>query len=244
MGPGSAGGTHPGDIGRGGRLTMSVMKAALDSPDLLAEEVDRLRTALRLRNPVILAGLTGAHYEEMEPGKGLFRLPFWERETMIPFPELTAQDENGQPLGTLDQALLAYYFSTSDGTPQTGRWMGFSELPNGRFYTAAFQGYTGQKLMQTFGDDVDRFARVAVKLNGRAASLGSQAFSFAILPRVSLLVVCWLGDEDFLTSYRVLFDTAVSHHLPTDGCAILGSVLTRRLIREVSMRNDNNEISN
>ncbi|HFQ93020.1 MAG TPA: DUF3786 domain-containing protein [Anaerolineae bacterium] len=209
---------------------MSVMKAVWDSPDLLAEEVDRLREALRLRNPIILAGLTGTQYEEAEPGQGLFRLPFWGREIVIPFPELIAQDEGGEPLGTLDQALLAYYFSTSDGTPETGRWLGFSELPNGRFYTAAFQGYTGHKLMQTFGDDVDRFANASVKLNGRAESLGSRAFSFAVLPHVSLLVVCWLGDEDFLTSYRVLFDTAVSHHLPTDGCAILGSTLTRRLI--------------
>ncbi len=209
---------------------MSVMKAAIDSPDLLAEEVDRLREALRRRNPVILAGLTGAHYAETEPSQGLFRLPLWGRETVLPFPELVVQDDDGKPLGTLDQALLAYYFSTSDGTPQTGRWLGFSELPNGRFYTTAFQEYTGQKLMQTFGDNVDRFASAAVKLNGRAVSLGSRAFSFAILPHVSLLVVCWLGDEDFLTSYRVLFDTAVSHHLPTDGCAILGSTLTRRLI--------------
>ncbi len=223
---------------------MSVMKAAIDSPDLLAEEVDRLREALRLRDPVILAGLTEAHFEETEPGNGLFRLPFWGRQTVIHFPELVAQDEDGQPLGTLDQALLAYYFSTSDGTPQTGRRLGFSELPDGRFYTTAFQGYTGHKLMQTFGDDVDRFGETAVTLNGRAASLGSRSFSFTILPHVSLLVVCWLGDEDFLTSYRVLFDTAVSHHLPTDGCAILGSILTRRLIREASMRNNDNETSN
>jgi hypothetical protein len=211
-------------------VTMSVMKAAFNSPDVLAEHVGKMRAALRQRNPAELAELTGADYEETEPGKGLFRLPFWEKETIIPFPELAARDGDGEPLGTMDQAMLAYYFSTSDGTRQTGRWMGFSELPDGRFYTAAFQGYTGQKLMQTFGDDVEGFAGAARMLNGRAEALGSRAFSFVILPHVSLLVVCWLGDEDFLTSYRILFDTAVSHHLPTDGCAILGSSLTRRLI--------------
>lgn len=209
---------------------MSVMKAVWDKPDLLANEVDSLRQALRRRNPFILAELTGATYEETEEGKGMFYLPFWGQKTWLPFPELAAQGEDGQLLGTLDQALLAYYFSTSDGTPQAGRWMGFSELPNGRFYTSAFQGYTGRKLEREFGDDGDRFARTAVKLNGRPAILGSRAFSFTILPRVSLLVVCWLGDEDFLTSYRVLFDANVAHHLPTDGCAILGSTLTRRLI--------------
>jgi hypothetical protein len=48
---------------------------------------------------------------------------------------------------------------------------------------------------------------------------------------VSLMVVCWLGDEDFLTSYRILFDAAANHHLSTDACAVVGSTLTRRLLQ-------------
>ncbi|NHZ72197.1 MAG: hypothetical protein GWP17_03820, partial [Aquificales bacterium] len=59
---------------------MSVMKAAFDSPDLLAEQVDRLRQALRQRNPAALARLTGSHYQETELGYGVFRLPFWGKE--------------------------------------------------------------------------------------------------------------------------------------------------------------------
>ena len=69
-----------------------------------------------------------------------------------------------------------------------------------------------------------------MELNGRVERLGDKSFSFSVLPYVSLLAVCWQGDEDFLASYRVLFDANVSHHLPTDACAILGSILTRRLI--------------
>jgi hypothetical protein len=207
------------------------MKATHQSPDLLAAHVDKLRNALRRRNPTILAGLTGAHYQETEADKGVFRLSLWSQEITIPFPDLEAQDKDGKPLGGLDQALLAYYFSTADGTPLTDRWMGFSELPNGRFYAQAFQGYTGHQLMKTFGDDIERFGKMAVILHGKQELPGSRAYSFAVLPYVSLLLVCWLGDEDFVTSYRVLFDTAVSHHLPTDGCAIVGSILTRQLIK-------------
>ena len=34
-----------------------------------------------------------------------------------------------------------------------------------------------------------------------------------------------------LNPYRILFDGNVCHHLSTDGCAIIGSTLTRRLIK-------------
>jgi len=46
-----------------------------------------------------------------------------------------------------------------------------------------------------------------------------------------LLAVYWQGDEDFPSTCQVLFDASASHYLPTDAYAILGSTLTRRLIK-------------
>jgi hypothetical protein len=135
-----------------------------------------------------------------------------------------------KPLPTFFQALLAYYFSTADGTPPAGRWVAFSELPDGHFYTQAFQGYTGHELAKTFGNRIDYFAAVATSLGGRRENLGDAAYAFRVLPRVELLAVCWQGDEEFPPSFRILFDAAVSHYFSTDTCAIAGSILTRRLI--------------
>jgi len=69
--------------------------------------------------------------------------------------------------------------------------------------------------------------------------LGDAAYEFQVLPMVSLLVVTWQGDEEFNSTYQILFDAAVSHHLPTDACAILGSNLTNRLITEMESLNEN-----
>ena len=44
------------------------------------------------------------------------------------------------------------------------------------------------------------------------------------------MVTYWLGDEDFPSSCKILFDESASHYLPIDGCAILGSMLVRRLL--------------
>ena len=137
----------------------------------------------------------------------------------------------GEPLDVMTQAFLAYYFHTADGTQVSEQWIAFSGLPDGQFYASAFQGYTGNELAKVFGNDLEMFTNAADNLGGRPYKLGDAAFIFQALPLVPILAVGWQGDEDFAPSYRLLFDKNINHHLPTDACAILGSTLTRRLIK-------------
>lgn len=216
-------------------MSSSDVHGSANDPNYLARRVDELHAALRQADPAILEKHTGATYLPSSPRQGTFYLTLWGKEISLTFPEFISREERtGSLLGIFSQALLAYYFTISDGTQQTGRWISFSELPDGKFYTQAFQGYTGDKLGRVMGNDAPGFDRSAVALGGRRTetdkSLGDLAFKFQVLPYISLLVVCWLGDEDFPASYRILFDEAVSHHLSTDACAIVGSTLARRLI--------------
>jgi hypothetical protein len=204
--------------------------------DHLAERVSELHGALRQVDPLDLAARTGATFLPAGPKIGTFYLSYWNQDISLTFPEFVGRDvRTGEKLGTLDQALLAYYFTISNGTPEIGRWISFSELPDGKFYTQAFQGYTGNKLAEQIGNDSEGFSKAASHLNGRRLSsdppLGDAAFAFQVLPQVSLLAACWLGDEDFPPSYRILFDVGSSNHLSTDACAILGSGLVRRLAK-------------
>lgn len=214
----------------------------LQDRNQLAGRVAELRQELRLVDPAELAARTGAI---LRPGEGkelMFALPYWGQEVILTFPELVGYDACRQPLNNFDQAMLAYYFALSDGSPLAGSWISFFDLPNGNFYAQAFQGYSGDQMAKAFGNDSSAFENAARSLDGRppwlSASLGDSAFVFQVFPHVSLLAVLWLGDEDFPPSYRVLFDAAISHHLSTDACAILGSMLTRRLLKAHDRQKD------
>jgi hypothetical protein len=127
--------------------------------------------------------------------------------------------------------MLAYYFETSDSVPLSGEWISFKQIPGGMFYAQAFQNYSGDKLLDIFGDDLDAFIEANKKIDGQRELFGSVAFSYQILPHIPIMVVCWLGDDDFSSSYRILFDSTAHHHLVVDGYAILGGNLARKLIR-------------
>lgn len=196
----------------------------------LWQRLEELRTLLRRTDPGRLAERTGAHLH----GDSL-RLLVWEQPVAVDLCDFVARHMSTKlDLDPLAQVLLAYYLHTADGTLPAGTWISFTELPDGLFYAQAFQSYTGHRLSVSFGNDLHAFAAAALSAGGKAVNFGDHAFAFSFLPWVSLLVVCWQGDEDFPASYRILFDANAGHHLTTDACAVLGAVLTRRLVRKSS----------
>jgi hypothetical protein len=201
------------------------------SKPALATRVDELREALQQTSVNLLAERTGASYQAIGPGRGEFRLSLFDSPVVITHPGFVCFDTKDNELSLSAQAVLAYYFYTSDGTPLAGQWVSFADLPDGRMYNSAFQGYSGDELVKAFFMNVDGFKLACEKGGGQAAPVGDAAYMFYALPRLPLLVNYWCGDEDFPSSCKILFDSSVSHYLPTDVCAILGSMLTRKIIK-------------
>jgi hypothetical protein len=158
----------------------------------------------------------------------------WGQAIVVSYPGFIPQVEQSKvELDVSAQALVMYHFVTTNGMPVIERWISFAELPDGRFYNSAFQSYTGGEMARKFGSNRAQFEAAAENLGGGVQSLGDASYRFSLFPRVPLLVVLWEGDEDFPTSYRILFDASVPNHMPTDACAITGSKLTRRLIKAI-----------
>ena len=96
----------------------------VEDKDQLFLRVGELHEQLRRGNPLILAAQTGAGYLPAGPGKGTFYLPFWGAEVSLTYPEFVGRDSRtGGVLTTFDRALLAYYFTLSDGSPLKGQWI-------------------------------------------------------------------------------------------------------------------------
>jgi len=200
----------------------------------LALRVDELRAALRLVPANLLAERTGATFHVLDPGRGEFSLSLFDSLLAVSFPELVAFEKRDHPFPPYIQALVIYYFHTADGAPLAGEWISFADLPDGRIYDPAFQGYSGNEVVKAFGLDVERFRRACEQAGGRPENLGDAAYSFQALPRLPLLVNFWCGDEDFPSTCKILFDRSIGHYLPTDVAAILGGMLARKLIRSAA----------
>jgi hypothetical protein len=188
--------------------------------------------------PVSAAARCGVRFDsDAATRTGAFSLPFLGVETRISYPEFEFEPDVGLPPHV--RALLVYHLARCDGSEPTGNWRAFADLPDGRFYARAFQGYTGDALARRLGDRSDalpdaigaiggtRLPREALETNANAAWI------VPALPRVPVVVLWWDADDEFPARAELLFDATAPNHLPTDGCAVLGSWLATRLAAEV-----------
>jgi hypothetical protein len=197
----------------------------------LESRVSELVGPLALIPPNLLADRTGVSYLELGPTRGEFHLALLDAPLLLTYPDFRALAIPGDALPAIERALLLYYFLTADGTPPTDTWVSFADLPDGRVYSSAFQGYTGNELAKAFALDLDSFRLACERLAGQPLSYGSASYRFRALPRLDLALVYHLGDEDFPSTCNLLFDSNASHYLPAEACAILGSMLAQKILR-------------
>ena len=200
-------------------------------PKSILRRMAELRQQLSAKDPETLAANTGTRLEFPSDGEARLVFHLLGEELQLSLADLEISCPSSPPPAELHQLLALYYFVRADGTPVSGQWISFAELPDGRFYNPAFQGYTGAELGRAFGNDLPALERAASRLNGVAQSLGDRAYAFDVLPHLPMLLAYWRGDEDFPAACQLLFDASAPHYLPTDGCAITGSLLTRQLLK-------------
>jgi hypothetical protein len=190
-------------------------------------------------DPSAAAERCGAEFKSDENG-GRFSLQLLGADVAIHFPEFEFESDCRLPPHL--QALLVHHLAISDGSEPLGQWRAFADLPNGRFYASAFQGYTGDALVRRLCARAAELPDSVASLGGRAltrdelATNADAAWAVAALPRVPIAILWWDADDEFSARAELLFDKTASSHLPIDGCAVLGSWLTSRLVAEVESR--------
>ena len=156
--------------------------------------------------------------------------------------------------------MLLHYLLQADGTPPSGDWVSFRELPDGLFYAASFAARAEAPLEAAFGGPaaggpaaggpaaggsaaggpvaggpaiaggLDAFRRAAVAAGGEPFAAADAAFAFRALPLLRLAVMLWEGDDEFAARAQIVFDPSAGHCLPAEDLAGLGGQLARRLV--------------
>jgi hypothetical protein len=191
-------------------------------------QLDTLRQEISATQPGRLAVNCGGTLSNQQ-----IQLNYWGQVIAISWPKLVALNQaDGSECSVYDTGMLLYYLREADGTPIADRWIGYRELPGGSFYSQAFQGYSGNRLANMYGEKSEAFRQAAHSLQGQSlTSLPGIAFAFLPLPRIRLAAILYPGDEEFSARGSILFDAAACHYMTTDGLALLGAGLAGRLIK-------------
>jgi hypothetical protein len=186
--------------------------------------------------PALMAERAAAAYLTDGLGTGTFSVPFLGSVYDVEWPDghtVRRQDQSKADIAT--RIILLHYLIGAEGVPLKGKWIAFRNLPGGLGYEGAFRGRAGVRLAAAFGTDRLGFEKAARSLAGEALEFGDSSFLFRVLPRVWLAAILHIGDDEFPAEANVLFEATASHYLPTEDLAVLGGMLTSRLLRASEM---------
>ena len=118
-------------------------------------------------------------------------------------------------IDTYTSSLILHYLLNADGTPLSGRWISFRELPGGLFYWQTIPGVL-EPLVRKYEGNGSEFLKKTFEIGGEKYN----QFKFAsVIYPFKMFPVLMIFDEksvEFEAGIRVLFDESASHYIKTD----------------------------
>ena len=179
-----------------------------------------------------LTRLAGAEISLSEEGGVLVRLSFFGTPHLIQVGEevdIRKEGDHGE-VSLPEKILLCHYLLHASGEPQTDNFITFRQIPDGHFYFDAFQRRARDPFLATFGEHPELFRLSAQTLGGQQLGAGDTGISFQVLPRITIHLVLWHGDDEFPPEASILFDASIQHNLSAEDIAVLSGMLVYRLM--------------
>ena len=185
-----------------------------------------------------IAGKAGAQIN----GNGELVLGFFEKSVLIDLNKskifvlnckyrhlFEPDSEKFEPLDLFSSTIILHFLLTADGTPLSGEWILYRELPDGLFYASTIQGVL-QPLAKKYENRGGEFLRKLLEMGGEKNK--NFKFSGIIYPfkKFPVLFIIDEKDEEFDANIRVLFDSSASHYLKTDVIKTLLVYIVRKLL--------------
>ena len=191
--------------------------------------------SLRELNIEERATRAGAEYRREEKG-WVVSLSFFSEPYQILFPQMEFYGSASRVVSLAIRTLLLHYLIRADGSPLSGRWVAYQDIPGGLLYAGVFAKRVTEQLAKTFGRSHGSFMDAGLQMGGKPAGVGDASFILWALPSVPLQFVLWEGDDEFPSKVHLLFDASIDHYLSLEDVVVLGQMAARRLIQRSGLQ--------
>lgn len=129
------------------------------------------------------------------------------------------------------QVLILHYLAGSGNVQVSNRLATFRDFEGGAIYYPAFKARAIDLVARSFGSDPAILEHIGRALKAEPVSTGDVGLRLNFFPKVPVVVVLWLGDDEVSASANMLFDAHAGRMLPTEDISVLGGVLARHLVK-------------
>lgn len=141
-----------------------------------------------------------------------------EYSVLLEKQEVLAMCANSEPAPAefIQQLCILAYLVGAKDIPPANRLVKAESFPDGEFFFRGPHELPTGKLAEMFGIDPSLLYAACEPLGADKRDFGDASVELLILPRVSVTLVVWAGDEEFSPRGSILFDQTACQHLALD----------------------------
>lgn len=127
--------------------------------------------------------------------------------------------------------LLLHYIRTAGKGALTGKWVSYSELKSGMVKATSFKRECEDPLKELFEKDAGKVAAALARLGAerREDFPTKQAWHLFLLPRISVVILYWPGEDEFNAEVKILFDAVADRYLDAESLIFLLEGLVKNI---------------
>ncbi len=183
-------------------------------------------------NPETVCMRTLADYQVKQRG---YTLPILNKDYLIlPYQrKINGFIEGGRPIGedmTREFILMAlFYLLNAKNIPLARKWIGEKDLPGGEAFFRGPHALSVDLIEKKYGNNPEGFIEAGKVLGGTPVRFGDKSIAIDVFPRIPIIYILWIGDEEFPTKAGVLFDASIESHFTLDMIWVMVNEVSRRL---------------
>jgi hypothetical protein len=109
-----------------------------------------------------------------------------------------------------------WYLIHAKDIPLTGRLIKPENMKGGELFFRGSHVLPLDKIAGKYGDDKEAFINRGSEICAEVSTYGDASLQLIPMPRIPVLLILWLNDEEFPPRVDLLFDSSCELHLPLD----------------------------
>ena len=130
-------------------------------------------------------------------------------------------------LGYFSRLSILFYLTSAKNIPLSGRLVQPVNLKGGQVFFRGTHVLPLDKLALKYGSDAKSFIKRGTDLGGSQMDYGDASLQLFPFPRIPVVIILWLEDEEFPARTDLLFDSTCELHMALD---ILWSTAMKSLL--------------
>ncbi len=133
-------------------------------------------------------------------------------------------------LSTEFTLMVLFYLLHAKNIPLARKWISEKDLPGGGTFFRGPHALSVDLVERKYGQNPESFIEAGKLHGGTPVRFGDKSIALDVFPRIPIIYILWMGDEEFSPKVGVLFDASIESHFTLDIIWVMVNEVSQRLV--------------